>query len=61
MNGQNTLGVDVLKGVAQSDGFFDRLVSLAAHVFEFILQVCDLQIEFAFFGAHTQSFKSGAL
>jgi hypothetical protein len=46
VNGQNTLGVDVLKGVAQSDGFFDGVVSLSAHFFEFILQVCYEQVQF---------------
>jgi hypothetical protein len=40
VNGQNTLGVDVLKGVAQVDRFFDSGVSLAAELFVFILQVC---------------------
>jgi hypothetical protein len=39
-NGQNALGVDVLKGVAQVDGFFDRGVALSAELFVFILQVC---------------------
>ena len=39
-NGQNTLGVDVLEGVAQVDCFFDCGVSLVAELFVFILQVC---------------------
>jgi hypothetical protein len=39
-NGQNTLGVDVLKGVAQPDGFLDCGVSLVAELSVFILQVC---------------------
>jgi hypothetical protein len=42
VNGQNTLGVDVLERMPESDGLFDGVVSLAAHFFEFILQVCDL-------------------
>ncbi len=46
MNGQNTFGVDVLKGVSQVDGFFDCGVTLISELTVFILKVCDKQINF---------------
>ena len=58
-NGQNAFGVDVLKGVAQVDGFFDRGVALSAELFVFILQVCHEKVKFTV--VHMQSLRSGAL
>jgi hypothetical protein len=56
-NGQNTLGVDVLKGVPQMDCFFDSGVALSAELFVFILQVCYEQVYFTI--VHTQSSSAG--
>jgi hypothetical protein len=48
VNGQNTLGVDVLEGMPESDGLFDRRVALRFGLLEFVAEVGDLEVEFSF-------------
>jgi len=48
LNGQNALGVDVLKGVPETQGFFNGRVPLVSDLLVFMLQVCDQQVEFSF-------------
>jgi hypothetical protein len=37
LNGQNALGVDVLKGVPEAQGFFNGRVTLVSDLFVFML------------------------
>ena len=48
MNGQNTFCVDVLKGMPEPDGLFDRRVTLRSGLLEFVAEVGDLEVEFSF-------------
>jgi hypothetical protein len=41
LNGQNALGVDVLKGMPKPQGFFNGRVTLVPDLLVFMLQVCD--------------------